>query len=435
MPVQRTFNQRIGRCLKMIFRSNHGQVLALLLVFASGCGAVNASGEDVGGGNRQQKDAYSIQVGDRIRVFVLGREDISGEYQLDMAGNIALPTLGGITAEGLTTERLGEQIAKAVAQATGEVAAVSATVAEYRPVFVLGDVKSSGSYPFMPGMTALQSVAMAGGFFNSGQEVANGPIARDMGADRDLEAQYQVLSLRRLRLLAEKAGHEALELTPELEARVDAEPLLFAVSEAEEALLTKRRQEYELKLEGFRRSGELFDNEARALENQIEVQKQLQDLLNKQAAGVKSLMDKGMVDQSVYLNLESQVAETKNGQRETEAFLARARQSSDAARQGALELEAARQQELEQSISDNAKELLGMQRRMQLSGMSGTGFNANAVHCAARPGAGLAASAEINIVRAGTMGKEMTIAADGSARLRPGDVVEVRIRCEDSDDD
>ena len=41
---------------------------------------------------------------------------------------------------------------------------VSVQVARYRPFFVLGQVKSAGQYPFVPGLTVETAVAIAGGY-------------------------------------------------------------------------------------------------------------------------------------------------------------------------------------------------------------------------------------------------------------------------------
>jgi polysaccharide biosynthesis/export protein len=41
---------------------------------------------------------------------------------------------------------------------------VTATVAEYRPIYVNGDVSKPGEYPYRPSITARQLVALAGGF-------------------------------------------------------------------------------------------------------------------------------------------------------------------------------------------------------------------------------------------------------------------------------
>lgn len=424
---------QIGSRLIMRFRLYLGRalLLLLLLLFAAGLDADGAlpQGEDRQPGRTDEP--YSIQLGDRIAVFVLGRQDISGEYQVDMAGKIALPTIGNVVAVRLTTDQLGASISESAALATGESMAVSVTVGEYRPVYVLGDVKSSGSYAFMPGMTVLQAVAMAGGFFDTEQEAADQSMLRDGDEYWNLEAEHLVLSVRRQRLLAEKEGSEELTPPPELEARVADEPLLSALFDAEQQLLAKRRQELELKLQGYRRSRELFDTEAQALASQIEVQRRLKQLLEQQAKAVKDLMDKGMINRSIYLDMERQAAATKSDQRETQALLARAQQSSEAASQSALELEAERRQALEQAISDNARDLFRLERRMELSVPRNPGIRTDAIDCASDAGTSSAATASLRIIRRGKDGEEMVIRAERSDRLRPGDVIEVSIVCED----
>ena len=41
---------------------------------------------------------------------------------------------------------------------------VTIQIEEYRPFFILGEVKNPGSYPYVPDMTVLTAVAIAGGF-------------------------------------------------------------------------------------------------------------------------------------------------------------------------------------------------------------------------------------------------------------------------------
>lgn len=408
-----------------------GRALLLLLLFAAG---LDAHGAALQGDKRQAgqtDEPYAIQPGDRVAVFALGRQDISGEYQVDMAGRIALPTIGNVVAVGVTTEQLGASISESAALASGESMAVSVTVAQYRPVYVLGDVKASGAYAFMPGMTALQAVAMAGGFFDTEQEAADQSVLHDGDEYLNLEAEHLVLSVRRQRLLAEKEGSDELTLPPELDARVSEDPLLSALYDAEQQLLAKRREELELKLQGYRRSRELFETEAEALASQIEVQQRLQQLLEQQAKAVKDLMEKGMIDRSMYLDMERQATATKSDQRETEALLARAQQSSDAASQSALELEAERRQVLEQAISDNARELLRLERRMELSATRSPGVRTDVTDCASDPGTSSDAIARLKIIRRGKDREEMVLQAERSDRLRPGDVIEVSIVCND----
>ena len=41
---------------------------------------------------------------------------------------------------------------------------VTTTVAEYRPIYINGDVSKPGEYPYRPAITARQLVAVAGGY-------------------------------------------------------------------------------------------------------------------------------------------------------------------------------------------------------------------------------------------------------------------------------
>jgi len=41
---------------------------------------------------------------------------------------------------------------------------VSLQVLNYRPFYIIGEVKQPGSYPYVNGLTVIQAVALAGGF-------------------------------------------------------------------------------------------------------------------------------------------------------------------------------------------------------------------------------------------------------------------------------
>lgn len=109
------------------------------------------------------KDTYVLGTGDRLRVIVYGEPDMSGEFEIDANGAISMPLIGVMTAasqtirglEGYITKRLGEYLRDPH---------VSLQVTLYRPFFILGEVKSPGTYPFIPGMTVKNAIALAGGY-------------------------------------------------------------------------------------------------------------------------------------------------------------------------------------------------------------------------------------------------------------------------------
>ena len=109
--------------------------------------------------------AYRLGVSDQVRLLTYGEESLSEIFRVNDAGNIALPLLGPVRAQGLTTDELGRAIvAELGRRSLIRDASVSVEVVEYRPVFVLGEVNRPGQYPYQPGMTVLSVAAVAGGF-------------------------------------------------------------------------------------------------------------------------------------------------------------------------------------------------------------------------------------------------------------------------------
>lgn len=108
---------------------------------------------------------YKLGSGDRIRLAVFRDETLSGEFTLDGAGNFAMPLLGEVQAGGLTARELEAKIRdKLVAEDLLRDPQVSIEVLNYRPFYILGEVRAPGSYAYVNGMTVLNAVALAGGF-------------------------------------------------------------------------------------------------------------------------------------------------------------------------------------------------------------------------------------------------------------------------------
>jgi polysaccharide export outer membrane protein len=108
---------------------------------------------------------YRLGPGDQVRIITFGDEQLTGEFRVNDDGNVALPLVGPIKAEGLTTTQLQNAVTQALTSRNlYRNPSVSVEVTAYRPVFVLGEVTRPGQYPFQPGMTVVTAVAIAGGF-------------------------------------------------------------------------------------------------------------------------------------------------------------------------------------------------------------------------------------------------------------------------------
>lgn len=107
---------------------------------------------------------YRLGANDRVRIIVFGQPTLTGEYTLDGNGVLAFPLIGSVNAQGQTTGQLQQAIASRLDPDFLRNPSVSAEVITRRPFYVIGEVKKPGNYPYVTDMTALQAVAMAGGY-------------------------------------------------------------------------------------------------------------------------------------------------------------------------------------------------------------------------------------------------------------------------------
>lgn len=108
--------------------------------------------------------AYRLGSGDEVRVTVFGHKDLSGEFTIDGRGIVSLPLIGNVQAGGLEVRRFEENIIAKLKPDYLKNPRVSAEVLNYRPFYIIGEVKKPGSYPFVNGMSVVNAVALAGGY-------------------------------------------------------------------------------------------------------------------------------------------------------------------------------------------------------------------------------------------------------------------------------
>jgi polysaccharide export outer membrane protein len=144
-----------------------GVALAVALTLLGGCSTPRYSAAVL----RTPIDApYRLASGDRLRVIVFGQENLSNSYSVDGAGNVSLPLIGLVPAQGSTTAELGRAIEARLRQGYVRDPSVSVEVEAYRPFFILGEVTLAGQYPFVNGMTVQNAIAVAGGFTPRGAQ-------------------------------------------------------------------------------------------------------------------------------------------------------------------------------------------------------------------------------------------------------------------------
>jgi polysaccharide export outer membrane protein len=108
---------------------------------------------------------YKIAPMDRLAIKVFKMEDLSGEYDVDLAGNISLPLIGEIKAVNLTTAQLDDQLTQRLGSKYLEHPDVSVAIksSTAHVVTVDGAVREGGSFPVGGPISLIQAVALAKG--------------------------------------------------------------------------------------------------------------------------------------------------------------------------------------------------------------------------------------------------------------------------------
>jgi polysaccharide export outer membrane protein len=136
-------------------------VIAVACVGASSC----SPGADLPPLTDAPPGQYKLGINEEVRIITFGQEQLTGQFRINDQGDIAVPLLGAIPADGLTTTELKKNIEARLQQKDLlDKPDVSVDIVSYRPVFILGEISKPGQYPYQPGMTVLTAVAIAGGF-------------------------------------------------------------------------------------------------------------------------------------------------------------------------------------------------------------------------------------------------------------------------------
>lgn len=142
--------------------TRYGLFLAIALAVLPGCAS---SGTNLPPIENVSQSAYQLGAGDEVRISVFGLDALTNTYVVGDAGSISLPLINEIPVRGKTTQQVEAMIATILRDKdVVKNPSVSAQVLKYRPFFILGEVQRPGQYPYVPGMSVLTAVSIAGGY-------------------------------------------------------------------------------------------------------------------------------------------------------------------------------------------------------------------------------------------------------------------------------
>ena len=140
---------------------------------------------------------YKIAPMDKLAVKVFKSQDLSGDYDVDLAGNISLPLVGEVEAANMTTAELDQKLTEKLGEKYLEHPDVSVAIKQSagRLVTVDGAVKNSGSFPIPGSLSLMQAIALAQGP-NDDANPHRVAIFRTIGGKRQAAA-FDLVAIRR----------------------------------------------------------------------------------------------------------------------------------------------------------------------------------------------------------------------------------------------
>jgi polysaccharide export outer membrane protein len=392
----------------------------------------------------QAKAEYRVNIGDVLEVAVAGVPELRQRAAVQMDGNISLPLVGTLPVAGLPLSQIRAKIGAALASKVfrqrssdgREIAIVidadeiTTTVAEYRPVYMSGDVSRPGEYPYRLSITARQLVAVAGGY-----DVMRIRMNNPSLESADLRSQYGLLwtelakeQARMWRVKIELG--EATQLNPGIPT--DGPTSRSAISEilnAEREYLKTKQSDYQQEKAYLQHSVRQGDDEVRVLSEQ---QKKDDEALQTDIEDLQKSTDlygKGALISPRVTDARRAVLVSSTRKLQTSAQLLQVKKMQDEFVRRLAKLDDQRRLDLLRELQDSSVKLNEIREKLQSVGeklqytamvrsqlVQGTG---------SRP--------DIAIIRKGEKGPERIVASEDT-ELQPGDAVEVTLRYQDLPD-
>lgn len=140
---------------------------------------------------------YRIAPMDTISVKVFKMPDLSGDYEVDLTGQLSMPLIGNVAASDLTMSQLDDRLTQRLGEKYLENPDVTVSLksSSLRSVTIDGAVNKAGAFPVLGPTTLMQAVALAGG---TGQDANNRRVAifRTIGGKRQAAA-FDLTAIRR----------------------------------------------------------------------------------------------------------------------------------------------------------------------------------------------------------------------------------------------
>ncbi|RUY89598.1 sugar ABC transporter substrate-binding protein, partial [Mesorhizobium sp. M7A.F.Ca.CA.003.01.2.1] len=234
---------------------------------------------------------------------------VNGEYTVGPSGTLSVPFAGELPASGKTTSEIATAIGEALQKklALSDRPEASVEMAQFRPFYISGEVQNPGQFPYVPDLTVLKAISVAGGIRRNadygpqlGKDLVTAKGNFDVSDDQRIR-----LIVRRARIDADMAGKASFDVPKE----VEGDPRLPAIVADEMTILTADQKALKLKLEALDDLKGVLESEIESLQKKIVNQQQQVDLAQQQLASIGPLAQKGLIANARLLDSRQSVAD------------------------------------------------------------------------------------------------------------------------------
>jgi len=350
------------------------------------------------------------------------RPELSGDFAVQGDGTVSLPLLGSFDVTHHNMRQVQEALADAFKALTGHRAIVNIVSLERPPVYVLGPVQKPGSYKYVPGMTVLHAIALAGGLDRQTlQPWQRVEAVREVEKRRGAIETMVRLIARDAVLKSERDGTIAqpplrlLELVSQSEARK-----LIAGASARRSLIVLARRTQERALAEAVAAAK---QQVVMLASQKSPLDELIKLREEHVNDIKNFVARGIMDKTVLIQAQSELSDVEQRRQQAIDQYAMAQQRVALLEQDKAKFEADTKGELEREISETDQQITTNQRDFASSESVLDTLTATDARYTSSP---TQTPFTYEIVRQTAAGP-IAIRADGMTTLQPGDLVRIQV--------
>ncbi|MES0863513.1 polysaccharide biosynthesis/export family protein [Ruegeria sp. SCPT10] len=286
---------------------------------------------------------------------------VTGEYTITGDGDLMIPLVGQVEAEGHTPAELAAALELKFRRQIGmvEPPRIALEVIGHLPVYVLGDVNSPGAYDFHVGMTAQQILALAGGPIRPPIQLATGndiQVLRMGGEIRLLATQIDELEQQRQRLIA--------DLTV-LEGDDEGADLTNAPEGLEGEILQATLAAREGQGERIRDLQALLKEQIESLTQQLELRDTQIANVSKELENLNSLREKGLTASNRVTAMTNALNDLESKRLDQEVALLVARQDLNRAQRDELQLDDTARSDALVKLNEVESQLASLKTRLQ----------------------------------------------------------------------